>query len=107
MAALMKATIDYDTSGKVVTSYNQKTISLAKARARNERPPALREPADQQKAEFTPAESVTSSAENTGLGIDVLEAANGSSEQNTMTGAERQETVPNESPAGRDTAPSG
>ncbi|KAF1353732.1 hypothetical protein BDV97DRAFT_122071 [Delphinella strobiligena] len=107
MAALMKATIDYDTSGKVVTSYNQKTISLAKARARNERPPALREPADQQKAEYTPAESVISLGENTGLGIDVLEAANGSSEQDTTTGAERQETVSNESPAGRDTAPPG
>ncbi|KAF2148301.1 PH-domain-containing protein [Myriangium duriaei CBS 260.36] len=43
MAALMKATIDYDSSGKVTTSYNQPTISLAKARARRERPPALRE----------------------------------------------------------------
>ncbi|TKX19282.1 variant SH3 domain-containing protein 5 [Elsinoe australis] len=43
MAALMKATIDYDASGKVTTSYNQPTISLKKARERRERPPALME----------------------------------------------------------------
>ncbi|KEQ67302.1 uncharacterized protein M437DRAFT_19068, partial [Aureobasidium melanogenum CBS 110374] len=44
MAALMKATIDYDaSSGKVTTSYSQNTISLSKARARNERPPALQD----------------------------------------------------------------
>lgn len=41
MAALMKATIDKDEN--VVTTYQQKTISLEKARARNERPPALQE----------------------------------------------------------------
>lgn len=43
MAALMKATIDRDETGVVTTTYNQKTISLAKARARKERPPALKE----------------------------------------------------------------
>ncbi|KAI6844643.1 hypothetical protein KC340_g2683 [Hortaea werneckii] len=43
MAALMKATIDRDDDGAVTTTYNQKTISLAKARARKERPPALKE----------------------------------------------------------------
>ncbi|KAK5113977.1 hypothetical protein LTR62_003100 [Meristemomyces frigidus] len=43
MAALMKATIDRDEDGVVQTSYNQKTISLAKARLRKERPPALKE----------------------------------------------------------------
>lgn len=42
MAALMKATIDRDESVEVVTTYQQKTISLAKARARKERPPALK-----------------------------------------------------------------
>lgn len=46
MAALMKATIDRDVEGaSVTTTYNQKTISLAKARERKERPPALREDA--------------------------------------------------------------
>lgn len=43
MAALMKATIDRDDDATVTTTYNQKTISLAKARARNERPPALKD----------------------------------------------------------------
>ena len=43
MAALMKATIDRDDEQRVTTSYKEKTISLAKARARKERPPALRE----------------------------------------------------------------
>ena len=41
MAALMKATIDYDPSFGLETTNKQKTISLAKARARKERPPAL------------------------------------------------------------------
>lgn len=43
MAALMKAVIDRDQDGVVTTTYNQETISLAKARARKERPPALKD----------------------------------------------------------------
>jgi len=43
MACLMKATIDRDESRAVVTTYQQKTISLEKARARRERPAELRE----------------------------------------------------------------
>ncbi|EOD50059.1 hypothetical protein GTA08_BOTSDO09684 [Neofusicoccum parvum] len=41
MAALMKATIDRDESKEVISTYQQKTISLAKARAMQQRPPAL------------------------------------------------------------------
>ncbi|KAF1988502.1 hypothetical protein K402DRAFT_419352 [Aulographum hederae CBS 113979] len=41
MAALMKATIEREESTEVVTTYNQRTISLAKARAMRQRPPAL------------------------------------------------------------------
>ncbi|KAK3327537.1 hypothetical protein B0T19DRAFT_165703 [Cercophora scortea] len=41
MAALMKATIDRDDMQPVTTTYQQKTISLAKARAMRHRPPAL------------------------------------------------------------------
>ncbi|KAL2071455.1 hypothetical protein VTL71DRAFT_12690 [Oculimacula yallundae] len=41
MAALMKATIDRDDSKPVTTTYQQATISLAKARAMRHRPPAL------------------------------------------------------------------
>ncbi|KAI9790031.1 MAG: polar growth protein, partial [Piccolia ochrophora] len=41
MAALMKATIDRDDSKPMATTYQQKTISLAKARQQRHRPPAL------------------------------------------------------------------
>ncbi|KAL8729639.1 MAG: hypothetical protein Q9166_004588 [cf. Caloplaca sp. 2 TL-2023] len=41
MAALMKATIDRDDTKPITTSYQQKTISLAKARMLRHRPPAL------------------------------------------------------------------
>jgi hypothetical protein len=41
MAALMKATIDRDDTRPITTTYQQKTISLAKARAMRHRPPAL------------------------------------------------------------------
>ncbi len=42
MGEIMKATIDHDLTGFETTN-KQKTISLAKARARKERPPALKE----------------------------------------------------------------
>ncbi|OCK84542.1 hypothetical protein K432DRAFT_115647 [Lepidopterella palustris CBS 459.81] len=41
MAALMKATIDRDDAAGVTSTYQQKTISLEKARAMRQRPPAL------------------------------------------------------------------
>lgn len=41
MAALMKATIDRDETKPITTTYQQKTISLGKARAMKQRPPAL------------------------------------------------------------------
>lgn len=41
MAALMKATIDRDESKPITTTFQQKTISLVKARALRHRPPAL------------------------------------------------------------------
>lgn len=43
MAALMKATIDRDESKDIITTYNQKTITLAKAKAMKQRPPELME----------------------------------------------------------------
>ena len=46
MAALMKAVIDREADSVVTTTYNQKTISLAKARARKERPPGFKEESD-------------------------------------------------------------
>jgi hypothetical protein len=41
MAALMKATIERDEAHQVITTYKEKTISLAKAKAMRQRPPAL------------------------------------------------------------------
>jgi hypothetical protein len=41
MAALMKATINRDDTQAITTTYQQKTISLAKARQMRHRPPAL------------------------------------------------------------------
>ena len=41
MAALMKATIDRDETKPITTTYQQETISLGKARAMKQRPPAL------------------------------------------------------------------
>ncbi|KAF2868684.1 hypothetical protein BDV95DRAFT_499947 [Massariosphaeria phaeospora] len=41
MAALMKATIDRDDTLSITTTYQQKTISLEKAQAMRQRPPAL------------------------------------------------------------------
>ncbi|KAF2458098.1 hypothetical protein BDY21DRAFT_213269 [Lineolata rhizophorae] len=41
MAALMKATIERDSSMKVSSTYQQKTISLEKAKAMRQRPPAF------------------------------------------------------------------
>ncbi|KAL2259077.1 hypothetical protein VTK26DRAFT_7379 [Humicola hyalothermophila] len=41
MAALMKATIERDDTQPITTTYQQKTISLAKARQMRHRPPAL------------------------------------------------------------------
>ena len=77
MAALMKATIDYDSSGKVTTSYNQETISLAKARARKERPPALHEGEADPNATEMDAGSTNGSQKSVlrsqGLGIDGLD----------------------------------
>jgi SAM domain (Sterile alpha motif)/PH domain len=49
MAALMKATIDRDDTNQVITTYKEKTISLAKARAMRQRPPALMGPDEVEK----------------------------------------------------------
>ncbi|GAB7341866.1 hypothetical protein MBLNU457_g0184t1 [Dothideomycetes sp. NU457] len=73
MAALMKATIDYDSSGKVITSYNQETISLAKARSRMERPPALQEGDDSQDGASAGDQQIRNGTESQGLGIGGLD----------------------------------
>ena len=42
----MKATIEREGDGKVTTTYQQKTISLRRAREMRQRPPALRDDDD-------------------------------------------------------------
>lgn len=68
MAALMKATIDRDEDGVVTTTYNQKTISLAKAKARRERPPALKEEDTEGRAELDAGGDDDQSGKGLGIG---------------------------------------
>lgn len=97
MAALMKAVIDREQDGVVTTTYNQKTISLAKARERRERPPALKEDEDKVATDAVeldagPDANGNSSTVGTtnsigqGLGIEGLVSE-------TKTGAERDSTA--------------
>lgn len=99
MAALMKATIDRDEEGMVTTTYNQKTISLAKARARRERPPALREDDDGAGAEDAAELDAGDESSSKGLGIGGL----GSENTETTAGAEKEKHVEDE---GSSAAPS-
>ena len=65
MGAMMKATIEH-TAMDFETTNKQKTISLAKARARKERPPALKETTD---GTDTPDSSAKGDLKETGLNI--------------------------------------
>jgi hypothetical protein len=91
MAALMKAVIDRERDSTVTTTYNQKTISLARARARKERPPALQEEGaavSTDVAELDAADDGSSvSGSRTGLGIGgVGVETSGGTEQNALGG---------------------
>jgi hypothetical protein len=74
MAALMKATIDRDDTKPVVSTYQPKTISLAKARQMRHRPPALmnleeaNEEEQQRRAAAAPKDAAVSAGPNS-LGI--------------------------------------
>ncbi|PKS07521.1 hypothetical protein jhhlp_006125 [Lomentospora prolificans] len=72
MAALMKATIDRDDTQPITTTYQQKTISLAKARAMRHRPPAL-----MNLDEGDEEEKRQSAERQEGLGIALHEADSG------------------------------
>lgn len=65
MAALMKATIDRDETKPITTTYQQKTISLGKARAMKQRPPALMNLLQEKTA------GVEDEAENEGTGLNI------------------------------------
>jgi hypothetical protein len=72
MAALMKATIDRDDTQAVTTTYQAKTISLAKARQMRHRPPALmnlEEGADDATDGRRAAAAAAHKANSNGLGI--------------------------------------
>ncbi|KAF2205320.1 hypothetical protein GQ43DRAFT_362657 [Delitschia confertaspora ATCC 74209] len=81
MAALMKATIDRDESTPTSTTYQQKTISLEKARAMRQRPPALMDDADDEQSKHSKSkESIQDSViheedEKQGLAISGLNDA--------------------------------
>lgn len=91
MAALMKATIDYDASaGTVVTSYSQNTISLAKARARNERPPALKDTVTNPEPVHELEDS--SRPKSSGLGIGGIDETQPGAERNSSLNESMQST---------------
>lgn len=69
MAALMKATIDRDDTQAITTSYQQKTISLAKARQMRHRPPALMNLDEAGDDGLDEKNSGAEKAEGNGLGI--------------------------------------
>lgn len=71
MAALMKATIDRDETSPLKTTYTQKTISLAKARAMRQRPPALMG-LDEELARNADNKSSESKIDKSGLNIQGL-----------------------------------
>ena len=78
MAALMKATIDRDETKPIVTTYQQKTISLTKAKALKHRPPALMNLDEK-------AEGVGDGAKSdeTGLGLDLDDRGEGLAQTRT------------------------
>ena len=68
MAALVKATIDIDTKMPMTTTYNQPTISLARARKLKHRPPALRDLEENEDQGTGETQSISEAGG--GLGID-------------------------------------
>ncbi|KAK1589627.1 SAM domain-containing protein [Colletotrichum navitas] len=67
MAALMKATIDRDDTQPITTTYQQKTISLAKARQMRHRPPALMNLEEAQEDQRRRAEEAKKNADSLGI----------------------------------------
>lgn len=94
MAALMKATIERDLSGKVETSNKQKTISLKQARLMQTRPPALMNlPTGSEQ----PGQLLEEDEDDKGLRIDGLNLAklpSSAANSYTDTGNEQLENEP-------------
>ncbi|KAB2575599.1 hypothetical protein BFW01_g7074 [Lasiodiplodia theobromae] len=85
MAALMKATIDRDESKEVISTYQQKTISLAKAREMQQRPPALMGE-DEDEENINP-DKIDEEDEERGLAISGLEDEGDSADDPKRSGS--------------------
>lgn len=83
MGEIMKATIEHDLSNLEMTN-KQKTISLAKARANRERPPALD---DTKEAEEKAKEDKAKTLRESGLGIEFADSATNLGEDKSSTPA--------------------
>ncbi|OAG00873.1 uncharacterized protein CC84DRAFT_268915 [Paraphaeosphaeria sporulosa] len=116
MAALMKATIDRDDSLSITTTYQQKTISLEKARAMRQRPPALMDDDDTENASIdmdskqSTKESIQESViheedEKQGLAISGLDDAKALLEY-AENGADPEPQLPPKSPPTVESPPS-
>ncbi|KAI9779081.1 MAG: polar growth protein [Geoglossum umbratile] len=70
MAALMKATIDRDDTSPITSTYQLKTISLTKARATRQRPPALMGPDEKVDEEPSLSGSIDEGLNITGIIFD-------------------------------------
>ncbi|KAF5697750.1 hypothetical protein FGLOB1_12563 [Fusarium globosum] len=90
MAALMKATIDRDDTKPITTTYQQKTISLSKAKQMRHRPPAL-----MNLDEGTEEDAGTARKEANGLGISYDEADSGVSGVDKLAGQKAEEAKSN------------
>lgn len=86
MAALMKAVIDREQDGVVTTTYNQKTISLAKARARKERPRAFQEDSDAEAVNNNATKPPAELDAAAGVAVAITNLENGSNSSNLGQG---------------------
>jgi hypothetical protein len=86
MAALMKATIDRDDTKPITTTYQQKTISLSKAKQMRHRPPAL-----MNLDEGAEEDAGSARKEANGLGISYDEADSGVSGVDKLAGQKAEE----------------
>lgn len=85
MAALMKATIDRDETKEVITTYNQKTITLAKAKAMKQRPPELMElDEDEKKKPIPPLKDPERGLGLRGLEKETAETLNGDKKEGSV-----------------------
>ncbi|KAJ3518544.1 hypothetical protein NM208_g14479 [Fusarium decemcellulare] len=94
MAALMKATIDRDDSKPITTTYQQKTISLSKAKQMRHRPPALMNLEEGAEEEAGAA----SKKDANGLGISYDEADSGVSGMDKLASQKTEDAKANADP---------